>query len=158
MLVLFSSLCKQSISKAVTDSPGTFSFPSSESCWKPKSQAFLRCFGQNTSLSSTSWKSVRLAVATEPWQHLVPWYWKKKEKNLNFSGHSGCGRNWNRVIQMSYEEISWRNNSRKSSGRERIRKYYFLGGQAVSGAAINVTFWSWLDWGKETWTACSPPE
>lgn len=69
MLVLFSSLCKQSISKAVTDSPGTFSFPSSESCWKPKSQAFLRCFGQNTSLSSTSRKSVRLAVATEPWQH-----------------------------------------------------------------------------------------
>lgn len=67
MLVLFSSLCKQSISKAVTDTPGTFSFPSSESCWKLKSQAFLRCFGQNTSLGSTSQKSV--SPATEPRQH-----------------------------------------------------------------------------------------
>lgn len=64
MLVLFSSLCKQSISKAVTDTPGTFSFPSSESYWKLKSQAFLRCFGQNTSLSSTSRKSVS---PLQPW-------------------------------------------------------------------------------------------
>lgn len=66
MLVLFSSLCKQSISKAVTDTPGTFSFPSSESCWKLKSQAFLRCFEQNTSLCPTSLKS---ASPRQSWSH-----------------------------------------------------------------------------------------
>lgn len=118
-----------------------------QSCWKLKSQAFLRCFGQNTSLHSTSQKSVKstAATATATSSLCTDWSWEKREKSWNLSGHSGRGRNW--YIQMNYE-ISWRNHSRKSSRRAGIRKYYFLTGQAVSGSAINITFWSWL-WLRE---------